>query len=159
MNEKWLIALLPIVAGLLAVPAKAENVTVNATVQPYVSVVFSYNTINFGSVIPGRTYPAPGQDLGIYNVTVDTNVNVNVSASKTPWFPSDVLLLRFITTTSLPFPPPDYNAFILTTQPQVVATLSPGYFTHYHGYWLDVAHAAAAPGTYTTTVTITYSVA
>jgi len=153
MNEKWLIALLPIVAGLLAiVPViKADDVNVTAEVPPYVSVVFNYNTVDFGSVLPGSTdVPAPGQENGIYNVTVNTNVPLNVYASRTPWSPSDVLTLKFGTN----IVPPTSPQVELKTTSQFVTMIS-GEYTHYHGYWLTVP-AYTTPGTYSTTVTITY---
>jgi len=155
MNEKWLIALLPIVAGLLAiVPViKADDVNVTAEVPPYVSVVFNYNTVNFGSVLPGSTdIPAPNQDSGIYNVSVITNVPLNVSAYRTAWSPSDALTLKFAVGSSVPTSP----QVTLATTSQVVATLTEtGRYIHYHGYWLTVPLNPPA-GTYSTTVTITY---
>jgi hypothetical protein len=156
MNGKWLIALLPIVVGLLAiVPViKADDITVTAEVPPYVSVVFNYNTVNFGNVAPGSTdVPAPNQDSGIYNVSVTTNVPLTVSAYRTAWSPSDVLTLKFAVGTSVPSSP----QVTLTTTSQTVATLTTtGEYTHYHGYWLTVPSNTPA-GTYSTTVTITYT--
>jgi hypothetical protein len=156
MNEKWLIALLPIVVGLLAiVPViKAEDITVSASVPPYVSVVFNYNTVNFGSVAPGSTdVPAPNQNSGIYNVSVTTNVPLTVSAYRTAWSPSDVLTLKFAVGTSVPTSP----QVTLTTSSQTVATLTQtGQYTHYHGYWLTVPVSTSA-GAYSTTVIITYT--
>jgi hypothetical protein len=156
MNGKWLIALLPIVVGLLAiVPViKADDITVTAEVPPYVSVVFNYNTVNFGTVAPGSTdVPAPNQDSGIYNVSVTTNVPLTVSAYRTAWSPSDVLTLKFAVGTSVPSSP----QLTLTTSSQTVATLTQtGQYTHYHGYWLTVPVSTSA-GAYSTTVTITYT--
>ena len=156
MNEKWLIALLPIVAGLLAiVPViKADSVNVTASVPPYVSVVFNYNTVDFGSVSPGLTdVPAPGQENGIYNVTVTTNVPLNVSAYRTAWSPDDVLILKFAADTV----PPTAPQVELTTSPVLVTTLTAtGQYTHYHGYWLTVPLTAPGGVEYSTTVTITY---
>lgn len=154
MNEKYLWLILPIVASLLAVPAIADEVTVTAEVPPYVSVVFNYVTVNFGSVFPGSTdVPAPGLGIGIYNVTVTTNVPLTVSAYRTLWSPSDVLTLKFAVGTSVPSSP----QVTLTTSSQTVATLTEfGQYTHYHGYWLTVPSGASV-ATYTTIVTITYS--
>jgi hypothetical protein len=159
MNEKWLIALLPIVAGLLAiVPViKADSVNVTATVPPYVSVVFNYNTVDYGQVnATGVTdLAAPNQNSGIYNVTVATNVPLNVSAYRSAWSPSGPLTLKFAVGSSVPTAP----QVTLTTDSQVVATLTQtGQYTHYHGYWLTIP-AYTAPGTYSTTVTITYAAA
>jgi len=154
MNEKWLIALLPIVGLLAIVPViKADEVTVTASVPPYVSVVFNYNTVNFGSVTAGSTdVPAPGQENGIYNVSVTTNVPLTVSAYRSVWSPSDVLTLKFGVGTSVPTSP----QVTLITSSQTVATLTQtGQYTHYHGYWLTVP--LNAQGSYSTTVTITYT--
>jgi len=156
MNEKWLIALLPIVAGLLAiVPViKADDVNVTAEVSPYVSVVFNYNTVNFGSVPPGSTdIPAPNQDSGIYNVTVTTNVPLYVYASRTSWSPSDVLTLKFAVLTSVPFG--SFTGTEIDTSTKQITGLPAGGYTTYHGYWLTVPLKTPA-GTYSTTVTITY---
>jgi len=159
MNEKWLIALLPIVAGLLAiVPViKADSVNVTATVPPYVSVVFNYNTVDYGQVnATGVTdLAAPNQNSGIYNVTVATNVPLNVSVYRSAWSPSGLLTLKFAADTL----PPTSPQVELTTSPVLVTTLTQtGQYTHYHGYWLTVP-AYTAPGTYSTTVTITYAAA
>jgi hypothetical protein len=153
MNEKWLIALFPIVVGLLVVPAIADNVQVTASVSTYVSVVFNYDTVNFGNVTPGSTdIPAPNQNSGIYNVSVTTNVPLTVSAYRTAWSPSDVLTLKFGVGTSVPTSP----QVTLTTSSQTVVTLTQtGQYTHYHGYWLTVP--LDAKGDYSTTVTITYT--
>jgi len=156
MNEKWLITLLPIVVGLLAiVPViKAEDIQVTAEVPPYVSVVFNYNSVNFGSVAPGSTdVPAPGQDQGIYNVTVDANVFVNVYAYRTTWSPYESMTLMFASGfNSVPTSPQVH----ITRGSQLVASITgAGHYTHYHCYWLTVP-LTTLPGTYSTTVTITY---
>jgi hypothetical protein len=157
MDKKYLWLILPIIAALLAVPVTADDVTVSATIPTYVSVVFNYNTVNYGSVsATGVTdLAAPNQNSGIYNVTVATNVPLNVSAYRTPWSPADVLTLKFAVGTSVP----TYPQVTLTTSSQVVATLTQtGQYTHYHGYWLTVP-SLTPPGTYSTTVTITYAAA
>jgi spore coat protein U-like protein len=157
MNGKWLIALLPIVVGLLAiVPViKADDITVTAEVPPYVSVVFNYNTVNFGNVAPGSTdVPAPNQDSGIYNVSVTTNVRLYIYASRTPWSPSDVLTLKFAVLTSVPFG--SYIGPEIDTSSRLITGIAPGSYTTYHGYWLTVPSNTPA-GTYSTTVTITYT--
>jgi len=155
MNEKYLWLILPIIAALLSVPVIANEVTVSATVPTYVSVVFNYNTVNYSQVsATGVTdLAAPNQNSGIYNVTVATNVPLTVSAYRTAWSPSDVLTLKFAVGTSVPSSP----QVTLTTTSQTVATVTQtGQYTHYHGYWLTVP-AYTTPGTYSTTVTITYS--
>jgi len=157
MNGKWLIALLPIVAGLLAiVPViKADEVTVTASVPYYVSVVFNYNTVNFGTVPLGSTdYPAPGTYDGAYNVSVTTNVNLNVYAYRTNWSPYEGYLTLKFGTHSIPGElSPSYT---LETTDTLIETLGMGSYTHYHGYWLTVPSGTPA-GSYSTTVTITYT--
>jgi len=157
MNGKYLWLILPLVAALLVAPVIADNISVTATVPTYVSVVFNYNTVNYGQVsATGVTdLAAPNQNSGIYNVTVATNVPLSVSAYRTAWSPSDVLTLKFAVGSSVPTSP----QVTLATTSQVVATLTQtGEYTHYHGYWLTVP-AYTAPGTYSTTVTITYAAA
>ena len=157
MNEKWLIALLPIVVGLLVIipVIKAEDITVSATVPPYVSVVFNYNSVNFGNVAPGSTdVPAPNQDSGIYNVSVTTNVPLTVSAYRTAWSPSDVLTLKLATSMGVPFGL--IIGTVIDTSTKLISSIGTGSYTHYHGYWLTVPSCAPA-GTYSTTVTITYT--
>ena len=154
MNGKWLIALLPIVVGLLAVPATAEDITVTAGVPTYVSVVFNYNTVNFGNVTPGSIdVPAPGTYGGAYNVTVTTNINLNVYAYRTNWSPYEgYLVLKF----GMHYNPGDLSpSHTLVTYSQLIGTIAMGSYTHYHGYWLTVLSNAPS-GTYSTTVTITY---
>jgi hypothetical protein len=155
MNEKWLIALLPIVVGLLLVPATAEDITVTADVPYYVSVVFNYNTVNFGTVAPGQYVEAPNQNAGIYNVTVTTNVPLTVSAYRTAWSPADIFMLVVATTMDPSQVPMTY--YEISISPRTIATdLPTGRYTHYHKYWLSVP-TNAPPGTYSTTVTITYT--
>ena len=154
MNGKYLWLILPIIVGLLAiVPViKAENVQVTAEVPPFASVVFNYNTVNFGGVTPGSTdVPAPNQDSGIYNVSVTANVPLTVSAYRTSWSPGDVLTLKFGVGATVPAQP----QIELITTSQTIAIIGSGQYTHYHGYWLTVP-PYASPGTYSTTVTITY---
>jgi hypothetical protein len=155
MNEKYLWLILPIIASLLAVPAIADDIQVSATVQTYVSVVFNYNTVNFGNVAPGSTdVPAPNQDSGIYNVSVTTNVQLGVNATRTPWSPSDILTLKFAHGTALPLSVQNAGA-IDTSTTYFGPPISTGAYTEYHAYWLTVPSLAPA-GTYSTTVTITY---
>jgi hypothetical protein len=155
MNEKYLWLILPVIVALLSVPAIAENISVTATVPTYVSVVFNYASVNYGQVsATGVTdLVAPNQNSGIYNVSVATNVHLTVSAYRTAWSPSDVLTLKFAVGTSIPSSP----QVTLSTSSQTVATITQtGQYTHYHGYWLTVP-AYTTPGTYSTTVTITYA--
>ena len=137
----------------LAYPATSEQITVTAEVPTYVSVVFNYNAVSFGTVQPGAIdYPALGNSQGLYNVTVSSNVNLNVSIYRTSWTPNDVLTLKFARGTTVPSSP----QVTVTTSSQLVGTISAGEFTDYHAYWLTVPTVTPA-GSYSTTVTITYS--
>jgi hypothetical protein len=157
--NKILLALVAL--SFLVAPAIADNIPVTAEVQPFVSAIFSYNTVNFGKVLPVGLVPAPGQELGIYNVTLTTNVYVNVTVYRDVWHPlegEDVLALVFGDNTSLNNLAPKVSIPpIMMAPPQVVSTLPPGYYTDYHGYWLAFPPPERVPpGTYSTTVTITY---
>jgi len=151
---KKALIILPVVGLLLVALAVAQEqyITVTADVQEYVSVVFNYNVVNFGSVYPGTDIPAPGNAEGLYNVSVETNINLGVSASRTAWSPSDVLTLKFASALNEIPTAPEYE---IRTVPVTVDYIAPGSYTHYHAYWLDVP-IGASPGTYSTTVTITY---
>ena len=160
MNEKWLIALLPIVVGLLAIipVIKADNVSVTAEVSPYFSVVFNYNTVNFGSVRPEGPVEAPLGRAGVYNVTVTTNIPLNVTASRAPWAPQEILGLDLLIATAAMNPSGLSPAqwYLLDLSPQTIAAYLPtGVYYHFHDYWV-VAFFDVPPGTYSTTVTITY---
>ena len=148
-----LIALLMLgVMVALAYPATSEQITVTAEVPTYVSVVFNYNTVSFGTVQLGTTdYPAPGNSQGLYNVTVVSNTYVNISIVREPWSPYDYLILKFARGTTIPTNP-EYE---VATSPQQVGGMIFGSFTDYHAYWLT-APAWVPAGSYSTTVTITY---
>jgi hypothetical protein len=152
MGEKYLWLILPIVVALLVVPAIADEVTVTATVPPYVSVVFNYNTVDFGAVGPGSTdIPALNQYSGIYNVSVTSNTGFTVSAYRTAWSPYDILTLKFAVGTSVPLSP----QITLTTSYESASSFSAGQYTLYNAYWLSVP-SDAPRGSYSTTVTITF---
>jgi hypothetical protein len=154
VDKKYLWLVLPIMAALLLVPATADNVTVTAEVPTYVSVVFNYDTVNFGTVSLGSIdYPAPGQGEGIYNVSVTANVPLTVSAYRSAWTYGAPLILKFATGLTVPTSP----QIELISDPRTVETITEyGYWTHYHGYWLTVSPHTPA-GYYSTTVTITYT--
>jgi len=150
---KKMMLILAILLPMLALPVIADQITVTADVPTYISAVFNYNTVNYGTVQPGSTdVPAPNQDSGIYNVTLKSNVNVNVIAYRSAFSPSEGLTLKFGDATTLTALAPKVT---LTTSSQTVSTITAGEYTDYHGYWLTVP-TTQAPGTYSTTVTITY---
>jgi len=152
MNGKYLWLILPLVAVLLVAPAIADNVSVTATVPYYISVVFNYNTVDFKVVNPGATYSAPGQESGIYNVSVDTNADLAIQIYMSSAWP---LKLEFGATTVLS-DLPTVTRYEVTTFPVTINEgVGAGSWTHYHGYWLTVP-AYTAPGTYSNTVIITY---
>jgi hypothetical protein len=155
MNGRWLIALLPILVGLLVVPATAEDITVTAEVPYYISVVFNYNTVNFGTVAPGSTdYIAPGTYDGVYNVSVTTNVDLSVYVHRSEWTPHEgYLTLKF---DAQRIPSLLYPTYIIGTTSELLFTIEVGSYTHYHGYFLTVRSDTPA-GSYSTTVTITYA--
>jgi len=140
----------------LAYPATSEQITVTAEVPTYVSVVFNYNAVSFGTVQPGTIdYPAPGNSQGLYNVTVSSNVNLNVSIHRTAWTPNDVLTLKFAHALSPAGLTPGV-AFEVTIDGTTYSFSEIGEFQEFHGYWLSVPSTAPA-GSYSTTVTITYT--
>ena len=145
----------PIVGLLLvalAVAQVSEDITVSADVQPYYSVVFNYASVSFGAVYPGPDIPAPGNSIGAYNVSVETNIDLTVNASRTAWYPSDVLTLKFASSL---YGTPTSPEYVIGTASVTVDSISPGVYTHYHAYWLDVP-IGAYPGSYSTNVTMTY---
>jgi len=154
---KKALIILPVVGLLLVTLAVAEtqNIPVSVNVLPYYSVVFNYYTVDFGSVAPSTAIqPAPGNAQGEYNVTVDTNVPLDVIVVRTDWTPSSTLMsLLFNTAYDAANLSPGY--YVEVGNPAYVARVGTGTFTHYHGYWIDVP-MGTSPGTYSTTVTITY---
>jgi len=144
------------IAGLLlvalAIADVSQNISVNASVQPYYSVVFSYDAVNFGAVYPGANISAPGNTEGLYNVSVETNIDLAFNVSRTVWLPSDILSLKFASALDeIPTEP----VYIIETTPITVDSISLGSYTHYHAYWLDVP-IEASPGAYSTVVTMVY---
>jgi len=152
---KKALIILPVVGLLLvtlAVAQVSQDIPVSASVEAYYSVVFDYNAVNFGLVYPGTDISAPGNAQGEYNATVETNIALLVSVSRTVWLPEDILTLKFASSF---FDIPTEPTRIIGTTPIGVDSIAPGSYTHYHAYWLDVP-IGASPGGYSTTVTITY---
>ena len=153
---KKALIILPI-AGLLlvalAVAQVSEDIIVSADVQPYYSVVFNYASVSFCAVYPGPDIPAPGNSIGAYNVSIEANIALRLNASKTPWMPADApgFVLEFASGYEIPTAP----AYIIDVISTTVGYTSPGVFTHYHAYWLDIP-PELLPDIYLTTVTLTY---
>jgi hypothetical protein len=128
---------------------------------PYISVIFNYNTVNFGSVIVGATnVPALNILDGVYNVTVDTNAHYQVSASGTFFYDGSghnfgITALRMdvaTNSTDLSYGEGTYiDTFpsVMWDQGQSTDTIN------YHGFWFDYVPNVFG-GNYTSTVSITY---
>jgi len=122
----------------------------------YISVTLNYTSIYFGTVSPYSLVPAPDQDKGCYNATIDTNANYQVKAYAYDWDGEEV-----ISASSLYF---DTNssyvnldlakAVRLSTTPQIIDTYPSTVTVNYHGYWFEVPLVRA--GYYNTTVVIVY---
>ena len=154
--------LIPLVLSLLVVfsIAKATDISVSASVQKYISVTFSYNAVNYGTLIAGSSNnPAPDQADGVYNVTVDTNYAYDVKAYGTDFSDgaghsfaiSNLKLDTDSTTSGLNI----NNAVSLSTTEQTIDSYDYTVTQNYHGYWLSIPSGQYA-GTYTATVTINY---
>jgi hypothetical protein len=128
----------------------------------YLSITFSYSSVDFGTLQHNTNNPAPDQFSGIYNVSVDTNANYVVKAYGTDF--SDgvghsfaISNLKFDTNSSAENL--DINqAITLSTSPQTIDTYPPTTTVNYHGYWLSIPYKQYA-STYTTTVVISYETA
>jgi len=154
--------LIPLVLCMLAlVPlVSSDQVTVSAEVSGYITVIFHYTSVNFGTLYVGTTNnPAPGNTQGAYYVTVDANANYKVEAEGIDFSGPTTLSISNLKLDTDPSVSglSVNNAVSLSTSPQVIDTNIPyTVTTHYHGYWLTIPSGTPA-GTYSTTVTITYS--
>jgi parallel beta-helix repeat protein len=124
----------------------------------YLSITFSYSSIDFGTLQHNTINPAPNQAQGVYNVSVDTNSNYVVKAYGNDFTPYlSISNLKFDTNSSVENL--DINqAISLSTSPQTIDTYPPTVTINYHGYWLNIPYGQYAT-TYTTTVTINYEIA
>jgi len=162
MDRLYLLPLLGLFATMLTLATvTSDDVTVTADVSGYITVTFNYDTVAFGSVAAGSTQnAAPGNSDGAYNVTVDANANYKVEAYGTDFSDgantfsiSNLKLDTGSDYTTLSYS----SATSLSTTSQVIETNIPySVTTHYHAYWLDVPSGQPA-GSYSSTVTITYS--
>jgi len=151
----FLLLLLPIVG--------ADDVTVSATVNSYITATFNYNSVSFGSLNAGTSdNPAPNQANGVYNVTIDTNKNFTLTASGTDFDDGaghtfSISNLKLDSDTSAGSLAVG-NAVALSTSSQTIDTnILYTTTTHYHGYWLTIPSGQYA-STYSSTVTLTYAV-
>lgn len=145
----------------LVTPVLADDVTVQTQIQSSISVVFNYNTVNFGTLSAGtNNNPAPNQMNGIYNVTVDTNENYTLSASGTNFsggsYSFNINNLKMDTDsdkTNLALG----NAVTLSGTPQIIdSNIDYSITPHYHAFWLSIPSGQYATS-YTSTITITYA--
>jgi len=150
---------LPLLAILLIIPAAhSDTVTVTANVQPYLTVTFNYDTVDFGTVLAGTNDnpPIPDYTTGVYNVTIDTNQNYQVRAIEAGDFYNNGLYIYMAVSSD---PTVDGMFTMLDTGEKVIYTSElTGAFqgTEYHQFKLNVDPNALG-GSYSTTVTITYS--
>jgi parallel beta-helix repeat protein len=124
----------------------------------YLSITFSYSSVDFGMLQHNTTNSAPNQALGIYNVSIDTNSNYTVKAYGNDFTPYlSISNLKFDTNSSAENL--DANqAIALSTSSQTIDTYPPTTTVNYHGYWLSIPYKQYA-STYTTTVVISYETA
>lgn len=143
--------------------ATSSNLTLssNATEEPYISITFNYSSVSFTNLTsPSVNNSAPNQLDGIYNVSVDTNTNYKVEANGTNLIKggdsiaiSNLKLDTNSTMTDISVE----SSVALSTSPQTIDNNIPSTNTaDYHGYWLTIP-VKQSSGSYSTTVTITYS--
>lgn len=169
---------LPILLSLLVIPVICgDDVTVNAEVQSYLEVTLSYTSIDFGTLTAGSEYNyLPNQDLGWYNATVNANSEYQVTFEPTDLTYESYTISKdnfcFCLNVTQPIPTDflqancwgDYAtvadiACINTTAGVTNITYTDipyNYTINYHGFWLTIPSGQHA-GTYTGTITITYS--
>jgi hypothetical protein len=125
------------------------------TPPPSFSVVFNYNSVDFGTVTPNTIAEAKSIN---YNVSVVSSSDYKVSVNATDWsgpttIPADTLYFAVNDTLDkLSFA----TAKQLSNAVQLVATFPSTVTTNYHAFYFNVP--VVPIGTYTATVTITYEV-
>jgi parallel beta-helix repeat protein len=129
-------------------------------VGPYISATFNYDAVAYAVSAGDSDVAAPDQDLGNYNVTMDTNANYAVTASGTDFTGATS---NFYIGNLKMDAKNVYDSFnpvtsvALSNDPQEIATgLTPADTMNYHGYWLSVP-AAQFGESYTSTLTISYA--
>jgi hypothetical protein len=165
MRKEIILLLVGLVAILVnTAPVLADEVTVSASVSSYISAVFNYAAVSFGSLAQGsiNNTATPTSTTGIYNVTVSSNDEWKVSASGTDFtdggsntFPiANLKMDSNATKTDLAV----NSAVILSEAPQVIDTnyAAGTSVTNYNGYWLSIPANQYATA-YSSTVTVTYA--
>jgi parallel beta-helix repeat protein len=122
---------------------------------PSFSVVFNYNSVDFGTVTPNTIAEAKSIN---YNVSITSSSDYKVSVNATDWsgattIPANTLYFAVNDTLDkLSFA----TAKQLSNAVQLVATFPSSVTTNYHAFYFNVP--VVPVGTYTATVTITYEV-
>jgi hypothetical protein len=168
------LALLPLLATLFISSALAEttDISVSASVSKYISVTFSYTSLNFGTVNSPSTDNKPtnfNQDDGELNVTVDTNYDYTVairgtdfSGPQTIFGPQTIAIfnMKAKVSNTLTDIVNKVNPTTLSTSDQTIFTktvIQAGIQDpEYHGYWLDIPSTIYS-GLYNSTITLTHS--
>jgi len=166
-----------LVMGVMLSSSLAEDITATATVPTSFSVTFSYDAIDYGTVLAGTvnnqvsTYrPFGGSTFvpyvsGALNVTVNTNTEYQFTIESTDFVSGSntILASNHKFNALLGYTTSQYGTI---TEPSVFLTLqgtrifgqtitSAGIYYDYHFYRLDVPSGTLA-GSYSATVTITY---
>jgi hypothetical protein len=162
------LALLPLLATLFISSALAvtTDIPVSASVGKYISVTFSYTSLNFGNVNSPSTDNKPtnlNQDNGQLNVTVDTNYDYTVAIRGTNFSgPQTIAISNMEAKVSNTL-----TDIVNKVSPTTLSTSDQTIFTktvteagiqdpEYHGYWLDIPSNVFG-GTYSSTITLTHS--
>jgi hypothetical protein len=161
---KKLLAIFPIALLLLAMPVIATNtgfVSVTASVVKYISVTFSYSSVDFFEVSAGtiNNEPTPSHTTGIYNVSIDTNYAYSIYAFGTDFSDGaghtfSISNLKFDTDSAVSGLSIN-NAKALSNEGQEIDSYDATVTLNYHGYWLSIP-AGQYAGRYSSTVAIDY---
>jgi hypothetical protein len=142
-------------------PVYAYEVSVTLDVGVYLSVVMNYNSFNYGILLQGsNNNPAPNQENGIYNATINTNKEYKVSARGTD-FSGDagsfsISNLKMDTNSTKEGLSLSSAKTLSTTDVEIDTNIPPEATTNYHGYWVSIP-AGQNVGRYSTTVTLTFA--
>lgn len=158
MRYKYLLALAPLVIGIIScvsLVGAQESIEVNATVAPYISVVFNYTTVDFGTLTAGTVdnYKYGGM------VTIDTNADYKVEAYGSDFSDgaghtfgiSNLKLDAASTSGGLSVG----DAVALSSSYVLIDTFSYSVTENHHGYWLSIPSGQYA-AQYSTTIYIRY---
>jgi hypothetical protein len=165
MDKKILALALATLMGLMPL-ASADDISMTADVQKYITATFSYSTVSFGNVLAdGYTaWNATDQFNGVYNVTIDTNYDFYVEAYGTNFtsngnsFPITRLCMRVVEDLDTLFPEGGCQG--ATTIQETPVNVGPGnpptVTLQYHGFRISNIPVGTPAGSYSSTVTITY---